>query len=230
MKKVLKVIFNVIRWIIVGTLIMMTIFALAQKGFLGALLILLSAIIIAPLNIIKKIRAKLRLKRVISIILAFIFLFVGIMITPVSEEPSDNNIVGTDLATDSSIVKVTETPSIDKNTSQPAVKVTPTATSEPTPTPTPIATPKPTATVKPTTTPKPTAKPTATPKPTAKPTATPNSTNTQQESSKTVYITETGEKYHSTKNCSGLSRAKKIYTSTLSSAKSMGLGPCSKCY
>lgn len=46
----------------------------------------------------------------------------------------------------------------------------------------------------------------------------------------TVYTTETGKKYHCTKNCSGLSNAKKIYTDTLSEAKTRGLTPCSKCY
>lgn len=48
--------------------------------------------------------------------------------------------------------------------------------------------------------------------------------------SNTVYTTKTGKKYHSTKNCRGLSNAKEIYTSTLSAAKSIGLGPCSFCH
>lgn len=52
----------------------------------------------------------------------------------------------------------------------------------------------------------------------------------QDTTSKTVYTTATGKKYHSTKNCSGLSNAKAIYESTLSAAKDKGLGPCSKCY
>lgn len=55
--------------------------------------------------------------------------------------------------------------------------------------------------------------------------------NTQQETnSQTVYVTETGKKYHSTKNCSGLNNANAIYDSTLSEAKSRGLTPCSKCH
>ena len=58
---------------------------------------------------------------------------------------------------------------------------------------------------------------------------TPASTQ-QQNTSQTVYITETGKKYHSRSSCSGLSRAKAIYTSTLQNAKNRGLGPCSKCY
>lgn len=45
-------------------------------------------------------------------------------------------------------------------------------------------------------------------------------------SSKTVYITETGTKYHFDKNCRGLSNAKKIYSTTLSKAKSNGLTLC----
>lgn len=55
--------------------------------------------------------------------------------------------------------------------------------------------------------------------------------NTQQETnSQTVYITKTGKKYHSTKNCSGLNNANEIYDSTLSEAQAKGLTPCSKCY
>ena len=53
---------------------------------------------------------------------------------------------------------------------------------------------------------------------------------TNNTDSTTVYITETGKKYHSRKSCSGLSRAKDIYETTLSSARQSGLGPCSKCY
>ena len=54
---------------------------------------------------------------------------------------------------------------------------------------------------------------------------------TQEETNAhTVYITETGKRYHSTKHCSGLSNAKAIYDSTLSNAQKKGLTPCSKCY
>ena len=55
--------------------------------------------------------------------------------------------------------------------------------------------------------------------------------NTQQNNnSQTVYITKTGKKYHSTKNCSGLNNANAIYDSTLSEAQGKGLTACSKCY
>ncbi len=52
----------------------------------------------------------------------------------------------------------------------------------------------------------------------------------QSTTSKTVYTTETGKKYHSTKHCTGLNNANKIFESTLSAAKNSGLTACSKCY
>ena len=45
-----------------------------------------------------------------------------------------------------------------------------------------------------------------------------------------VYTTKSGKKYHSSKSCPGLSRAKGIYESTLYDAISQGLGACKKCY
>ena len=57
-----------------------------------------------------------------------------------------------------------------------------------------------------------------------------SSSDSSTDKTNTVYTTETGSKYHSTKSCSGLSNAKAIYTSTLSKAKDIGLTACSKCY
>ena len=47
---------------------------------------------------------------------------------------------------------------------------------------------------------------------------------------RTVYITRTGSKYHSTKDCSGLNRAKSIYSCSESEAQSRGLTKCSICW
>ncbi len=47
---------------------------------------------------------------------------------------------------------------------------------------------------------------------------------------RTVYITKTGSKYHSTKECSGLNRAKSIYSCSESEAQSRGLTKCSICW
>lgn len=44
-----------------------------------------------------------------------------------------------------------------------------------------------------------------------------------------VYITKSGKKYHSTKNCRSLKRSKKITKIKLSTAKSRGYKPCKIC-
>lgn len=45
-----------------------------------------------------------------------------------------------------------------------------------------------------------------------------------------VYITPTGQKYHSTKNCPTLSRSKTISAISLAEAKSRGYDPCKVCH
>jgi len=52
----------------------------------------------------------------------------------------------------------------------------------------------------------------------------------QKNQSQTVIITKSGEHYHCSKDCPGLSRAKALYEVSLSEAKNKGLTPCSKCY
>ena len=55
--------------------------------------------------------------------------------------------------------------------------------------------------------------------------------NTQQETnSKIVYITDTGEKYHSTQSCRYLKKSKNIYEITLDEAEEKNYGPCSGCH
>jgi len=48
--------------------------------------------------------------------------------------------------------------------------------------------------------------------------------------SQTVYITETGKRYHASQHCPGLSNAKVILESTLSAAKDKNLTPCARCH
>lgn len=45
-----------------------------------------------------------------------------------------------------------------------------------------------------------------------------------------VYITPTGKKYHPSKNCPGLSRAKQIIPIERSEAEARGYTPCKKGY
>lgn len=64
--------------------------------------------------------------------------------------------------------------------------------------------------------------------------AAPSSKNTGNSSSKVtagyVYITRTGTRYHSRKNCRGLSNARKIYKVPISEARAKGLTKCKLCW
>ena len=82
---------NVIRWIGVAIFAMMSVYALSEGGFIGALLFLLGGAAIAPLNIISKLRSKLKLNKALTIVLAVVLLFAGSLATPTSEVPVDSN-------------------------------------------------------------------------------------------------------------------------------------------
>gem|GEM_PF-1549861 len=47
--------------------------------------------------------------------------------------------------------------------------------------------------------------------------------------SRTVYVTQTGKRYHFDEHCRGLGRAKSIMETTLAEAQSSGLTPCQIC-
>ena len=100
------------------------------------------------------------------------------------------------------------TSNIPWRTISPTITVTPTATPKITPTPKPTATPKPT----------PVPKPTATP--------VPEQTIAPEPVEETVYITNTGEKYHRS-GCRYLRKSK--IAISLSNAKSRGYEPCKVC-
>ena len=50
------------------------------------------------------------------------------------------------------------------------------------------------------------------------------------DATETVYVTKTGNKYHSTQNCPGLANANAVFDSALSEAMAKNLSPCSKCH
>ena len=134
MKKVLNVILNVIRWIGVSFYLIMSIGSLSEGvlGILAAFLFLLGAVIIAPLGFIRKLRRKIKLNTVLSIILAVVLFFAGCMLLPTSEVPSnpndDSQITGT-LSNDTSGTSditdnVTDTNSKDESASSSNDKTT----------------------------------------------------------------------------------------------------------
>lgn len=275
---------NVIRWIGVAIFGIMAVYALSEKGFLGAFLFLLGGFLIAPLTTITKLRSKLKLNKVLSIALAVVLLFGGVLATPTSEVTTDT---GTDVAVSQTVSDNTsnennaqtssneETTTSKNETSTSSENITSNSNNS-----------QNTSCTHSDTYIKNTLNATCIEngysgdtycnycgtiiKSGSQIEATGHSTeirnqksatttsegytgdtycktcgiliksgenipkvedNTQQDTnSKTVYVTETGKKYHSHKNCSGLSNANAVYESTIEDAENNGLTPCSKCH
>ncbi len=83
---------DIIRWIGTAIFGIMAVYALSEGGYLGAFLLLLGGAIIAPLDIITKMRNKLKLNKPFSIVIAVVLLFAGVLATPTSEIPTDDPI------------------------------------------------------------------------------------------------------------------------------------------
>lgn len=299
------------RWIGVAVFGMMAIYALSEKGFFGALLLLLGGVLIAPIGIISKLCSKLKLNEVVSVVLAGVLLFTGVLITPTSDISNDtsNDLTILEAPSDDDTSSQITEPSSNNDSSTEDTSIIDDTTSTEDTSSTIGTDSKEDTTSKPTTTTKPkdnNSKPTESQNTTCSHTntsiknkvnatcteegytgdtycnscnkvikngsqikATGHSTeirnkksatttsegytgdtycktcnakiksgetipkikeDTQHNNSQKVYITATGTKYHSTKNCSGLNNAKAIYDSTLSEAQNKGLKPCSKCY
>jgi hypothetical protein len=212
----------IFRWIVVTVFGIMAIGSIYSNSFLGGLMFLIGGAIIAPLDSIYKLRSRLKLNKPISIVLSVLFLFSGTLsmsnadkksnvnpnsdIFQINSNISSNIVIGT---TTSSEITYKISSEFEENSS--AVTVT--------------SKPKTSSYQKTTTSSIPdTVVETTTPEPDVQTDTIPNSAE------ETVYITKTGKKYHSRKNCSGLNNAKAIYDSTLSNAQNLGLTPCSKCH
>lgn len=80
-----------IRWIAVALFGIMSVYAISENGYLGALLFLLGGAIITPIDIIQKFRYKFKFNKAFSIVLSIILLFAGALATPTSDSTIDNN-------------------------------------------------------------------------------------------------------------------------------------------
>ena len=148
-----------------------------------------------------------------------IFAVIGAISSPSSEEPSSDTDIGTTetVSNNSSINEDSETTSKNEN-SKPESTISKEETSSTTISskPTVSSTPAPqeesaTSSISPQ------------PEP-------PAENIPQDNSSKIVYITETGKKYHSTGTCRYLKNSNGVFESTISNAQGLGLTECSGCY
>lgn len=146
------------------------------------------------------------LKCALSVIFViWMLLWVSLLLSPTDNTANDNS------ASEEETIAYDETNSGNsKETTENEAEISKTETSKVTDT-----------TAKDTTKPATTQKPTTT----TKPTTTKVPTTVDPESKITVYITETGKRYHYENPCGNGT----YYATTLSKAKSLGLTPCNKC-
>ncbi len=117
---------NVICWAGFALFCMMSVYALTEGGYIGAVLLLLGGVIIAPLSVVSKLRRKLKLNRVVSVLLAVVLMFAGVLLTPTSNLPSDTD--NSSSVSDTASVADDSTPSTDQNTDSTPEQVTPSNT------------------------------------------------------------------------------------------------------
>ena len=289
--KVLKTIVKILRWVGVGFFGIMALASLVSGGLLGALLFILGGALIAPLSIITKLRKKLKLGKVLSIILIIALFFGGVFAIPTSEGQHDTDITetasddtskeditdteteietgtGTDISTETNDSSDTEDEVLQEDTSsKPDETQTVTCSHADTSVKNKsdatctdngysgdtyctscgevlqsgsqiaatghnneIRNKKDATTTSEGYTGDTYCKTCGTLVASGHVISKLVDDSKEETNSQIVYITATGTKYHSRKNCPGLSRAKAIYESTLEYAKSKGLGPCSRCH
>lgn len=195
--------------------------------------IIIALIFIPPLGIalmwISKKQWKSVIKIILSIVLGFWTLILGIAVFSPADETSVTesetttveNSDAEDVTEPATKKPVSETKPVTSTTSPTTTETVTESTTEQETTDKPTTT-KPATTAKPTTTKKETttAKPTTT-----RPTTTKAPTTVDPESKITVYITETGKRYHYENPCGNGT----YFATTLAKAKSLGLTPCDKC-
>ena len=93
----MKIIITIVRWILVGFLAIISLGALVGGGFgfIGSILIALSALFVMPISFVSKLRQKFKLNKIVSIILIAVLFVVGISLIPINNSEK-NNIQNTD--------------------------------------------------------------------------------------------------------------------------------------
>ncbi len=210
----MKKVINVVRWIGVAYFGIMAVFSLSQGGFLGAILLFIGGALITPLDIVSKVRKKLKLNKALTIVIAIILMFAGILAVPITDIPTDTATEKT--STNSEKTSLTTAPFNEKTES--TSKDTTVTESETT-----------TAIVSTTTEPEreETTKKevTTTKKPIETTTKNVVTTTKKVENSRTIYATAYGEKYHYENPCGN----GKYYQISWEDAQRRGLEPCEKC-
>ncbi|MBQ8767773.1 MAG: hypothetical protein IJZ16_13335 [Clostridia bacterium] len=232
----MKVISKIIQWFCAVFLVMM---ALASGSVASGIIIFIAALLMAPIKPIRQFLSKIKIKSFIAIILSIILFFIGIAVSPSMDTSSDADVEDNLVIEDSTILNVNdnivestkesmiestaeETDSIIETTKEDLTeKDTTETTLESTTNNIETTTRKESTTKQKETTTKQIEKTTNKVETTTKRVT----TTVDPDSQVTVYVTETGKRYHYENPCGNGT----YYPSTLANAKARGLTPCNKC-
>ena len=194
---------NIILWVLSA---FMLISAIAFFPSASSIIMLLFAVIAAPIPVIQQFLSGKGLRGWVKPVLLVVLFAVSVFLAP----------TGRNSAEDASLAaSPSAAPQIQVSEDIPP---TPSATPTPEPSPSPSPSPSPT--------PSPTATPTPAPSPSPSPSPTPEPTPTPEPVEQMVWVSGNGKKYHSKSGCSGMKNPTQI---PLSEAEA-NYEPCSKCY
>lgn len=209
-------------WIAFGFVATFALVALINGAVVATLFFAAAGVLVMPIEPLRRLRQKIKLKRILTIVLAVVCMVVGCVALGLSAPDS-----GEDVSTVGGVVAPTDETSEDSTTSVSSGTTTvttgQTSRSTSTTTETTSRTTTTSATTPATTTSRATAGVTTTQKPTTVLRIT--TTTEQVEYSPIVYRTPHGERYHLDPDCGG----KNSYQVSLQQALNAGLTPCKKC-
>lgn len=194
---------NIILWVVSA---FMLISAVAFFPSATSIIMLLFAVIAAPIPPIQDFLSSRGLRGWVKPTLLVVLFFVSAILAPTGKSTAENLSLSSSTSAESQVEIIKSVP--------------PTPSTASTPTHTQKASPSPTATPSPTPEPTPSPTPELTPEPTPEPTPAPEPVEQM------VWISGNGEKYHSKSSCSNMKDPVQI---PLSQAEN-SYKPCSKCY
>ncbi len=203
---------NIIQWFFAVDFALMS---LVTGSIVSGIIVFIAAVLMAPIKPLREALAKIKIKSAVAIALSVVLLFAGVMISPNSETPDnqdDSTISGATI--DSSTTTTTETTT--EKTTEELTTLSETTIEESTTEEETITKKEESTTKKTETT-------------TKKVTTTKKETTTKSSSSSgvMVWIPQSGSKYHSNSSCSRMKNPSKV---TKQQAIDWGYDACSKCY
>ncbi len=221
----MKKISQIIQWFFAVSFALMS---FSTGSIVSGIIVFIAAVLMAPIKPIREILQKIKIKSVVAIILSVVLLFVGVLISPSSEEPSNTSGMSDELLVDDENTTERITESTTESTTETATESTTESTTETT-------TEEETTTEKHETTTKKTETTTNKKETTTKKTeTTTKKENTTKKETKITYVLNTSTMKFHLSTCRDVSKIKDenygTYKGTRDEVIDMGYSPCGHCH